>query len=152
MGWEEATALVTLFVAAFGAATVLPFQSEVVFGAMLAGGVSSVWALFIVASIGNTLGSVVNYVLGRFLERFRDARWFPATETQLDRASRWYQRYGVWTLLLSWAPFADPLTIVAGVLRTPFWLFFTLVAIAKTGRYAALIWFCDALAFCAPPG
>lgn len=133
-------ALAGLFVAAFGAATIFPFQSEIVFGAMVVDGTAPLWVLILVASVGNTLGSVVNYWMGRFVERFRDRRWFPATERQLDRASRWYLKYGVWTLLLSWAPFADPLTVVAGILRTPFWLFCVLVAIAKTGRYLVVAW------------
>lgn len=133
-------ALAGLFVAAFGAATIFPFQSEIVFGAMVLDGTAPLGVLILVASVGNTLGSVVNYWMGRFVERFRDRRWFPATERQLERASRWYLKYGVWTLLLSWAPFADPLTVVAGILRTPFWLFCVLVAIAKTGRYLVVAW------------
>ncbi|PTW51535.1 YqaA family protein [Rhodovulum kholense] len=132
--------LVTLFAAAFGAATILPFQSEVVFvGLQLAGQIGIGW-LILVASIGNVLGAVVNYVLGRGIERFRHRRWFPASEAQLDRAQRWYGRWGVWTLLLSWAPFGDAFTVVAGMMRTPVWLFVLLVTLAKTGRYAALAW------------
>jgi len=134
------TALGGLFLAAFGAATILPFQSEFVLGAMIVEEVAPLGLLIAAASIGNTLGSVVNYWLGMFLEHFKDRRWFPASERQLDRARAWYLKYGVWTLLLSWAPFADPLTVVAGVLRTPFWLFVTLVAIAKTGRYLVVAW------------
>ncbi|RBO51693.1 DedA family protein [Rhodovulum sp. BSW8] len=132
--------LVSLFAAAFGAATILPFQSEVVFvGLQLAGQIGIGW-LILVASIGNVLGAVVNYVLGRGIERFRHRRWFPASEAQLARAQRWYGRWGVWSLLLSWAPFGDAFTVVAGMMRTPVWLFVLLVTLAKTGRYAALAW------------
>ncbi|ANB33040.1 membrane protein YqaA with SNARE-associated domain [Rhodovulum sulfidophilum] len=132
--------LFALFAAAFGAATVLPFQSEVVFvGLQLAGQIGIGW-LILVASIGNVLGAVVNYLLGRGIERFRHRRWFPASEAQLYRAQRWYRRWGVWTLLLSWAPFGDAFTVVAGMMRTPVWLFVLLVTLAKTGRYAALAW------------
>ena len=148
MTLDEAAALAGLFLAAFGAATILPFQSEVVLGAMLAGEIAPVWALFLSASVGNTLGAVVNYWMGLFIDRFEHRRWFPATPAQMARARTWYLKYGVWTLLLSWAPFADPLTVVAGVLRTPFWLFLALVAIAKAGRYAAVIWLCSAVDWC----
>lgn len=148
MDWEQVAALAGLFVAAFGAATILPFQSEVVLGAMLAAETAPVWALFAVASVGNTLGSVVNYWMGRFIDRFEGRRWFPASPRQMARARAWYARWGVWTLLLSWAPFADPLTVVAGALRTPFWLFLALVAIAKTGRYAAVLWLCETVTWC----
>lgn len=134
------TALVSLFGAAFGAATLLPFQSEVLFAALQIREVTPVWQLVVVASVGNTLGSAVNYVLGRGIEHYRDRRWFPMTEAQLDRAQAWYARWGVWTLLLSWAPLGDAITVVAGIMRTPFALFLTLVALAKTGRYLALAW------------
>lgn len=148
MGWESWTALAGLFAAAFGAATLLPFQSEVVLGAMLAQEAAPVGALFLAATVGNTLGSVVNYWLGLFIDRFEGRWWFPASPEQMARARRWFLRYGVWTLLLSWAPFADPLTVVAGVLRTPFWLFCLLVTIAKAGRYAAVIWLCGQVDWC----
>jgi membrane protein YqaA with SNARE-associated domain len=148
MDWEAWSALGGLFVAAFGAATIFPFQSEFVLGGMLAAEAAPVWALFLSATVGNTLGSVVNYWMGLFVDRFEGRWWFPATPRQMARARAWYLRYGVWTLLLSWAPFADPLTVAAGVLRTPFWLFLVLVTIAKAGRYAAVIWLCDAVEWC----
>ena len=108
--------------------------------AMLVGEVTAVWLLFLTASVGNTLGSAVNYWLGLAIDRFEGRWWFPVSEQQMARARAWYLRWGVWSLLLSWAPFADPLTVIAGVLRTPFWLFLALVAAAKTGRYAVVIW------------
>ncbi|TCO69973.1 YqaA family protein [Rhodovulum euryhalinum] len=139
-GFDLIAQSVTLFAAAFGAATVLPFQSEVVFVALqLAGDIGTGW-LIVVASTGNVLGAVVNYVLGRWVEHFRGRRWFPASARQLDRAQAWYARWGVWTLLLSWAPLGDGFTVVAGMMRTPVWIFLALVTIAKTGRYAALAW------------
>ena len=56
----------------------------------------------------------------------------------MARAEGWFRRWGVWSLLLSWLPLGDVLTVVAGVLKTPVWLFFLLVAVAKTGRYLVL--------------
>ncbi len=129
-----------LFAAAFGAATILPFQSEVVFVGMQLAGTLPVWALVAVASVGNILGSVVNYALGRWAQHFSDRRWFPVPPRQLARAQEWYLRWGVWTLLLSWAPFGDGFTVAAGLMRTPMWLFLTLVTLAKTGRYVLLAW------------
>lgn len=137
---EPIANLAGLFLAAFGAATILPFQSEFVLAGMLYAGTAPVWLLVAIASAGNILGSVVNYGLGLAFDRLKDRRWFPVTPRQMERAREWYLRYGVWTLLLSWAPFADPLTVVAGVLRTPFALFLALVAVAKTGRYLVLAW------------
>ena len=133
--WSDLLALGGLFIVAFGAATILPFQSEIVFVALqLRGDISIEW-IVIFASVGNILGSGLNYALGRVLERYRGRRWFPVSQAQLDRAREWYLKWGVWTLLLSWAPLGDALTIVAGVMRTNVWLFFLLVGIAKTIRY-----------------
>ena len=130
-----------LFAVAFVAATVFPLQSEAALIALLLGGQQPVWALIAVASVGNVLGSVVNWVLGRGIERFRNRRWFPASPAALERAQRAYQRWGKWSLLLSWAPFiGDPLTVVAGVLREPLPIFLLLVTMAKAGRYVTLAW------------
>ena len=134
----DVAAYAGLFAAAFIAATVLPMQSEAALVALLLSGYSP-WALLIVASTGNVLGSVINWLLGRGIERFRGRRWFPANEAALTRAQRWYQRYGKWSLLLSWAPvIGDPLTVIAGVMRESLPVFLLLVTIAKVGRYAVL--------------
>ena len=135
-----ASALAGLFATAFLAATVFPAQSELVFVALQSSGAAPVWALVTVASLGNTLGAFVNYGLGRAVTRFEDRRWFPASTAQMQRAERGFRRWGVWVLLLSWAPFGDVFTVIAGVLRTPVWLFALLVAVAKTGRYVVLAW------------
>ena len=130
-------ALSGLFLAAFLAATPAPFQSEPVFlGFQAAGWGTSL--LVLVASIGNTLGSCVTYALGRWLADQRDHRWFPLSPAQMSRAEGWFARWGLWLLLLSWAPFGDTIVAVSGVLRVPFPLFLLLVALAKTGRYIAL--------------
>ncbi|MEQ8587152.1 MAG: YqaA family protein [Thalassobaculaceae bacterium] len=129
-------ALGGLFLISLGSATFLPIQSEILLTGLILNTDYWIPGLVIVASIGNTLGSVVNWAIGLRIERFKDRRWFPATPAQLDRASRWYRRYGYWSLLLSWAPFiGDPLTLAAGLMREPFGTFILLVAIAKTLRY-----------------
>ncbi|WP_313432604.1 YqaA family protein, partial [Pseudomonas sp.] len=88
------------------------------------------------ATLGNVLGSLVNWLLGRAIEHLRDRRWFPFSASQLQRAQRRYQRWGQWSLLLSWMPvIGDPLTLIAGVMREPFWRFLLLVTLAKGGRY-----------------
>jgi len=95
--------------------------------------------LLAVATVGNVLGSVINWGLGRFALRYRHARWFPASEAQLERAQIWYSRYGRWSLLGSWLPIVgDPLTLVAGMMRTPLPGFVLLVTIAKGTRYVLL--------------
>lgn len=130
-----------LFIVALVAATVFPLQSEAALVALLLQAQQPAWALVAVASAGNVLGSVINWLLGRALERYRDRRWFPASPAALERAQRAYRKWGKWSLLLSWAPFiGDPLTVVAGVLREPLPMFLLLVTMAKVGRYVTLAW------------
>jgi membrane protein YqaA with SNARE-associated domain len=137
--WEGA-GLGGLFVAAFLAATPVPFQSEIVFLALQAAGVASPMMLVAVASVGNILGSVVTYGIGRGVRQYQDRRWFPVTPAQMARAEAWFGRWGLWVLLASWAPFGDVIVLTAGVLRTKVWQFLLLVAMAKAGRYLVLAW------------
>ena len=128
-----------LFAVSFAAATILPAQSELLLAGLLMLGKFSPLSLIAVASIGNILGSCVNWWLGRFAQRFHDRKWFPVSSQSLDKAQRWYRRYGRWSLLLSWLPIVgDLLTVVAGLLREPFWSFLILVSIAKIARYVLL--------------
>ena len=131
--------ILSLFGLAFVAATLLPAQSELALATLLAVGRYDAWLLILVATAGNVLGSLVNWLLGRFLHHHRDKRWFPVSGRSLERAERIYGRWGLWTLLLSWMPVVgDPLTFVAGLLRTPLKLFLPIVALAKAGRYSAV--------------
>ena len=124
-----------LFIAAFLAATILPAQSEAGLAALILVSPASTTLLVATASLGNVLGSLVNWYLGRGINRFTGKRWFPAS-TQLSRATSWYSRYGRWSLLLSWVPvIGDPLTVVAGIMREPLLRFLLIVGIAKTSRY-----------------
>jgi membrane protein YqaA with SNARE-associated domain len=135
----EPAAYSGLFVASFLAATLLPAQSEAVLFALLASGSFPAALLVAVASVGNVLGSCVNWLLGRLVAAFGDRPWFPFRREAIARAERWYRRYGRWSLLLSWVPIiGDPLTLAAGVLRERFPVFLLLVALAKTGRYAVI--------------
>ena len=125
----------SLFIAAFLAATILPAQSEAGLVALILVSPASVALLVVTASLGNVLGSVVNWYLGRGIYRFTGKRWFLAN-TQLSRATSWYALYGRWSLLLSWVPvIGDPLTVVAGIMREPLLRFLLIVGIAKTSRY-----------------
>ncbi|ODJ94916.1 hypothetical protein BB779_16905 [Pseudomonas viridiflava] len=132
-----------LFMAALGAATLLPMQSETVLAGMLLSQAYPAAVLLSVATAGNVLGSILNWLLGRSIIRLRHKRWFPASEAQLEKAQRFYLKYGYWSLLLSWVPLiGDPLTLIAGVLREPLWRFVLIVTVAKGVRYllvAALV-------------
>jgi membrane protein YqaA with SNARE-associated domain len=129
-----------LFLTALLAATVFPAQSEILLAGMHASGQYDVAILVLAATLGNVLGSACNWAIGRYLMHFQDRRWFPVRPVLVERATRWYNRFGLWSLLLAWAPFiGDPLTLVAGILRVDFWLFLLLVTAGKAARYVALV-------------
>lgn len=134
-----------LFFSAFLAATLVPAYSEILFAGLVAAGYDPL-QLLAWASAGNTLGSAVNWVLGRYLLHFQDRKWFPFRADSMGRSQAWFQKYGVWSLLLAWMPVGgDALTFIAGMMRVPFWLFFILTGIGKTARYAILLGFLQVL-------
>lgn len=125
-----------LFISAFGAATLLPLQSEAVLIGLLLQNAHAVWVLIVVASLGNILGSCVNWYLGVQVEKYKHQKWFPVSEQNMQKAKKTYQKYGYWSLLLSWVPMiGDPITLIAGLLKENFARFLLMVSIAKIGRY-----------------
>ena len=128
----------SLFVSSVLAATLIPAQSEsVLVGSMLLMP-EEVLGLVMIASFGNTLGAVVNWVLGRFFGQTIGRRLFSDTP-RMRRITHWYQRYGWLTLFGSWIPIVgDPLTFCAGVMREPLWRFLLVVTFAKTLRYVVV--------------
>lgn len=128
-----------LFGSAFLAATILPFYSEGLLYWYLLQGRPVSWLLFW-ATLGNTLGAVVNWWLGLYLTRFQERRWFYFKPAQIERARHWYQRFGIWSLLFAWLPVGgDALTLIAGVMRVRFWPFLILVGLGKFGRYLFVV-------------
>jgi membrane protein YqaA with SNARE-associated domain len=128
-----------LFVNAFVAATLIPIPSEPAFAALLATRTGHPTALLVAATIGNTLGSLINFALGRWIEHFRDRDWFPVSPQRYDAAADTFGRYGLWSLLFAWLPIiGDPLTVAAGALRVPVWKFLLLTGIGKAMRYGML--------------
>ncbi|MDX1460142.1 MAG: YqaA family protein [Xanthomonadales bacterium] len=138
------SAYLLLFGSAFLAATILPFYSEVVLFAMLREGGDAA-KLVTVATLGNTLGAVVNWLLGLYLLRFQDRRGFYFSRAQVSRAQYWFQRYGFWSLLMAWAPVGgDALTLVAGIMKVRLWLFLVLVGTGKALRYISVAYVAQA--------
>jgi len=130
----------SLFISAFAAATILPAQSEALLAYQVSIPPDAVVQLIAVATLGNVLGATFNWCLGRLTENLRAKKWFPVNEKQLQKAERFYGRYGRYSLLLSWVPIiGDPITIVAGILREPLLSFVLLVTIAKCARYVFVV-------------
>lgn len=131
--------LMTLFVAAFLSATLLPGSSEVLLVTLQMQG-HDMLALWAVATFGNTLGSCVNYALGRYALHWQNRRWFPVSVAQLEKGQRWFSRYGKWSLLLAWMPVVgDPITLLAGIMRLHVGVFLILTTLGKAARYALIL-------------
>lgn len=130
----------SLFFTALIAATFFPLSSEALLVSLLHQGCSPL-LLGLVATLGNTLGSCINWYLGRQCLHFQHKKWFPVSPAQLQRAQQQFQRYGIYSLLFAWLPIVgDPLTLLAGVMRVQFPLFVALVAVGKALRYTLVIW------------
>jgi membrane protein YqaA with SNARE-associated domain len=127
-----AVGLTSVFFISLISATLIPMGSEPAVFAVIKANAALYWPALFVASLGNTLGGVVNYGLGygvkHVFARERNSRWF-----------RWLERFGAKTLLLSWLPvIGDPICSVAGWLRLPFWPCVAYMAIGKFLRYLLL--------------
>ena len=135
----------TLFTISFMVATIVPFGSEMYFGTLLSLGKYNNFFLLLSASLGNVLGSVFNWICGYYANYFINRSWFPIKKDKINKATKIFNKYGKWSLLLSWVPFiGDPITFVAGTLRYSFIPFVLLVSIGKVGRYLliylSIIW------------
>ena len=137
-------AYLSLFFISFFAATILPVSSEVVLLGMLSSKTYSSFLLLLFASLGNILGSCVNWYLGIHLVKFQDKKWFPFSQNSISKASFWFNKYGQWSLLFAWVPLiGDALTFIAGTLKTNFVKFLLFVSFGKVARYCIVIYSVD---------
>ena len=122
------TGLWGLFISAFVSATILPGNSEIVMVAVLAKFPNLFWETIVVATIGNTMGGMTSYAVGRIVPNKVERK-----------ALGWMRRYGAWSLLLSWVPvIGDALCVAAGWFRINPWLALVMLAIGKCARYLAI--------------
>ena len=129
----------SLFTISFLAATILPFSSELTLAWLIATSNYDNLLLLIVASLGNVLGSAVNWSLGFYSRNLSTKKWFPFKDEQIEKSSRWFNKFGRWSLLFAWVPIiGDPLTLAAGLLRVRFVEFLILVTIGKVSRYVVI--------------
>ena len=129
-------AYISLFISSFLSSTILPGHSEITLTTFILLEKYSQFLLIFFASLGNILGSIINWYLGFYITKFINKSWFPFKKKQLHNVSLWYLKYGKWSLFLSWVPIiGDPLTIVAGMFRVPLIIFITIVSISKILRY-----------------
>jgi membrane protein YqaA with SNARE-associated domain len=127
---------IILFTSSFASSTILPGHSEITLTALITQKKYEIFYLVFFASLGNILGSVLNWYLGLYFLKFKNKKWFPFKENHINKVSKSFLKYGKWSLLLSWVPFiGDALTLVAGMFRVPLHQFIIIVSVAKIGRY-----------------
>ncbi len=130
--------LTALFALSFLAATLVPIGSEWLLVTLILQGTDPGTAV-VVATAGNTLGACTTYAIGIFGGPFLMEKVLRITDKDRQRAQGIYQRFGIWSLLLSWVPIVgDPLCLLGGLFRIPALPFVLLVLLGKLGRYAAL--------------
>lgn len=128
----ETAALAGLFASSFLSATLLPGNSEIVLGAIVAATPPMLWPAIGVATLGNTLGGMTSYAIGRALP-------VSGGEKLAPRAVAYARRFGVATLLLSWVPLiGDALCVASGWLRHDWRVAMLALAAGKFARYAVL--------------
>ncbi len=124
--------LTSVFIISLVSATLIPLGSEpAVFAVVKANG-TLFWSVILVATVGNTLGGMIDYWMGyRAKQAFakeRESRWFA-----------WLSRHGPKTMLLAWLPaIGDPLCTLAGWLKLPFWPSVVFMAVGKFTRYLVM--------------
>ena len=128
-----------LFFSGLLSATLLPGSSEALLLYRLHESADQVVLLIVSVTVGNLLGSLITYAMGRGGNHLAHQKWLGIRETSLVRAEQWFQRWGRYSLLLAWLPVVgDPLCLLAGLLKVNLWLFTLLVAIGKLVRYLFL--------------
>jgi len=127
---------ISIFFLSFLAATNIPFSSEVGLLYYMVLGKLNNELLLIFTSLGNILGSCVNYFFGLYIIKFKTKSWFPFKDNQISKATNWFNRFGVYSLFFAFLPIlGDPLTLIAGIFKVSFKKFIILVSLGKILRY-----------------
>jgi len=129
-----------MFLSAFLAGSVLPFSSEAVMLGLLAAGVDPV-PLLIYGSIGNVMGGMVNYGLGRLGKLEWLKKYFHLKQSSIDRAYRFMGGHGAWMGFFAFLPIlGSAITVVLGLTRANLPLSVFSITLGKVMRYSLLIW------------
>ncbi|MBO4447410.1 MAG: DedA family protein [Bacteroidales bacterium] len=136
-GLEE-LGLTGLFIGTFLAATILPFSSDALYIAVLLA-VKDPVACLVTGSLGNWLGGVTTYWLGRLAKWEWLQKTFKVKPETLQKQKTYIDKYGVWMALLSWVPIiGDVIALALGFYKAPAFWTHVLLLVGKAGRFA--IW------------
>ena len=126
--------LTSVFLISFVSATLLPMGSEPAVFAVVKADTGLFWPVMLVATIGNTLGGVINYWMGygahEAFAKEKKTRWFG-----------WLERFGPKAMFMTWLPgVGDPISTLGGWLKLPFWPCVGYMAAGKFTRYVIMTW------------
>lgn len=132
-----------LFIISFLSATIIPFSSDVVVMGMVALKYHP-WLVFIIAAIGNTLGGMTNYYIGKAGKTKWIEKYLKIPEKKIKKAEFYINKYGIFTALFTWLPgFGDALALVLGLFRVNVYLVSIFMFIGKASRYIVIIFFAE---------
>ena len=143
--------LSAIFIVSLVSATILPLGSEPAVFGYIKLSPHMFWPAVLVATLGNTLGGIISYAMGlgaeKGYERWREKHGHLDVEAQRRKsAGRWHKQMGEWVdrfgpsaLFFSWLPIiGDPLCVVAGWFKLPFWPSVFFMALGKFLRYVVM--------------
>jgi membrane protein YqaA with SNARE-associated domain len=129
-----------MLLAAFLAGSFFPFSSEAVMVGLMATGLDP-WQLMIYGTIGNVLGSVVNYGVGRMGKLEWIEKYLHVKKTDLDKAERFMAGRGAWMGFFAFLPvLGSAITILLGLMRANIVISLVSITIGKLFRYLVLIY------------
>lgn len=132
---------VGLMIAAFLAATIVPFSSEAVFTALFWGGLDPWWLIFW-ATVGNTLGGMTCFWLGHIGKIEWIEHWLKIKKEKIDSFESKFHRYGDWVAFFSFLPgVGDVIAVAAGFMRCRWWIVLISMALGKLARYIVWMYF-----------
>lgn len=133
-----------LFLASFLASTLIPFGSEGILVYLISQGFN-LPAVVVVASVGNFLGACTSYYIGLKGRSFVE-KYLRIDSKEIEKAEKYFSKYGSYVLLFTWLPMiGDAFTVAGGLLRLKFWIFSVLVFTGKFLRYLAVAYLAGAV-------
>lgn len=129
-----------LFLASFLAATILPLGSEVVFAGLIALGMNA-WTCVIIASVGNWLGGMTNYLLGRLGKIEWIEKYLKVDKGKIDKIQHWLEGKGAFMAFFSFLPIVgDVIALALGFMRSNVYIVNVSMFLGKFARYVLIMY------------
>lgn len=129
-----------LFLASFLAATILPFGSEFVFAGLIAMGLDS-WICVAVATVGNWMGGMTNYYLGRLGKIEWIEKYLKVSRERIEKMQTWLEKKGAAMAFFSFMPaVGDIIALALGYMRANVYIVNISMFLGKFIRYVLIMY------------